>query len=38
MGKTLQKFMDCMQYKVTPAVQKFTERQWVHCFSEGIVK
>ena len=38
MGKTLQKFMDWLQYKVTPAVQKFTERPWVHGFSAGLVK
>ena len=36
--KTMQKFMDWLQYKVTPAVQKFTERPWVHGFSAGIVK
>ena len=27
--KPMQKFMDWLQYKVTPAVQKFTERPWV---------
>ena len=26
--KPMQKFMDWLQYKVTPAVQKFTERPW----------
>ena len=31
MGKTLQKFMDWLQYKVTPAVQKFTERARLLC-------
>lgn len=36
--KPMQKFMDWLQYKVTPAVQKFTERPWVHGFSAGIVK
>ncbi|MFR9068152.1 MAG: hypothetical protein ACLVJH_16060 [Faecalibacterium prausnitzii] len=36
--KPMQKFMDWLQYKVTPAVQKFTERLWVHGFSAGIVK
>ena len=36
--KPMQKFMDWLQYKVTPAVQKFTERPWVRGFSAGIVK
>lgn len=34
----MKKFMDWLQYKLTPAVQRFTNRPWVSGFSAGIVK
>ncbi|MCI8567491.1 MAG: PTS sugar transporter subunit IIC [Lachnospiraceae bacterium] len=34
----MKKFMDWLQYKLTPAVQTFTRRPWVSGFSAGIVK
>lgn len=34
----MKKFMDWLQYRLTPAVQKFTNRPWVSGFSAGIVK
>lgn len=34
----MQKFMDWLQFKLTPAVQKFTQKPWVSGFSAGIVK
>lgn len=34
----MKNFMDWLQYKLTPAVQKFTNRPWISGFSAGIVK
>ena len=34
----MKKFMDWLQYSLTPAVQRFTNRPWVSGFSAGIVK
>lgn len=34
----MKKFMDWLQYSLTPAVQKFTNRPWVSGFSAGVVK
>lgn len=32
------KFMDWLQYKFTPAVQKFMTKPWIAGFSEGVIK
>ena len=32
------KFMDWLQYKFTPAVQKFMTKPWITGFSEGVIK